>query len=152
MRGLRRSRVWLARKRPLSSSTSLKRRWRNLGLAGGKSSGGSLFASQQLDVAGEGQLVVRHSVTGGPLVQQPAHGIVRQYPAVELLAHQLGCLAAQHPAASQQVSLQLVKQEGDIVPVNISRATSLCATASTRLRVRASRSSGCTTFTTSAAT
>jgi hypothetical protein len=32
-----------------------------------------------------------------------------------------------------------VKQEGDILPVNISRVKSWCATASTRLRVRASR-------------
>jgi len=87
MRGLRRSWVWVARKRPLSSSTSWKRRRRSLGLAGGESPGGGLFSAQQLDVAGKGQPVVRHSVTSGPLVQQPAHGVVRQYPAIELLTH-----------------------------------------------------------------
>ena len=83
-----------------------------------------MFSAQQLDVAGKGQPVVRHSVTGGPLVQQPAHGVVRQYPAIELLTHQLGRLAAQHPAASQQVGLQLIKQLGGILPVNISRVMS----------------------------
>lgn len=68
-----------------------------------------MFASQQLNVAGKGQLVVRHPMSSRPLVEQPAHRVVRQHPAVKLLPHQLGRLAAQHSSAPQQVSLQLVK-------------------------------------------
>ena len=35
-------------------------------------------------------------------MHQPAHRIVGQHPAVELLAHEIGSLAAQHPAALVQ--------------------------------------------------
>ena len=44
-----------------------------------------------------------YAVVRGPLVQQPPHHVVRQHPAVELLAHELGRLAAQHAPALPQV-------------------------------------------------
>ena len=73
-----------------------------------------MFAAQQLEVTGKGQRTMRRSVPGGALMQQPAHGIVRQDPAIELLAYQLGLLAAQHPAATQQVGLELIKDGFDL--------------------------------------
>ena len=42
-------------------------------------------------------------------MQKPAHRVVRQHPAVELLTHQRRCLAAQHALALRQVGLELVE-------------------------------------------
>src|SRR5205085_11622307 len=114
MRGLLRLSVRVARSSPLSLSTRRKRRRRNRGLAGGKGPGVGLFAAQQLYVTGERQFLVRHSVAGGPLVKEPAHRVMCQHPAVELLAHQVGGLAAQYAATLEQVGLQLVEHRLDL--------------------------------------
>ena len=53
-------------------------------------------------------------VAAYPLMEQPAHGVVRHHPAVELLAHQLRCFAAQHPPTSAQVRLHLVEHRLDL--------------------------------------
>jgi hypothetical protein len=57
-------------------------------------------------------------------MQQPAYGIVGQHPAIELLSHQFGSLASQHPLALTKMGLEFVEERGDILPVNISRVRS----------------------------
>ena len=52
-------------------------------------------------------------------MHQTANGEVRQYETVELLAHQIGGLAAQNDAGPAQVGLELVERVGDILPINI---------------------------------
>ena len=107
IRGLRRLSVCVERSIALSVSTRRKQRLRSLGLCGGKSPGEGLFAAHKLYVAGEGQLLVRHAMPRRSLVQQPAHRIVRQYPALELLPHQLGRFAAQHTATLEHFVLKI---------------------------------------------
>lgn len=59
-------------------------------------------------------LCVFELVAAYSLMEQPAHGVVRHHPAVELLAHQLRCFAAQHPPTSAQVRLHLIEHRLDV--------------------------------------
>jgi len=64
---------------------------------------------------------MRQPVSCGALVQQPAYRIVRQHPAVELLMHQLGGLAAQHASVLPQMGLELVKDSLDFPALAVER-------------------------------
>ncbi len=69
---------------------SLNQRRRSLGRPGGKDPGSRLSAAQQVNVAREGQTSLVQTMLARRLVHQPAHGVVGQHPAVELLAHAVG--------------------------------------------------------------
>ena len=121
MRGDCRLIVLVARVRALAWSSSRNQRWRRLGRSGGKGPGVGLCAPQQFDVSFEGQLGVGYSVQRGPLMQQPSDRVVRQHPAVELLAHEIGRLAAQHPPTLPQVRLELIKGGLDLPALVVQR-------------------------------
>ena len=103
------------------ASTLRRKRWRSLGRCGGKGPGSGLFAAQQLYVAGEGQLGMRQAMPRNALVQQPAHRVVRQDPAEELLAHELGGLAAKYAPAPEQMRLELVEDLFDLPALVVQR-------------------------------
>jgi len=107
--------------RALAWSSSLNQRLRLRGRSGGKGPGVGLSAPEQLDVSLEGQLCMRYSVARGALVQQPAHGIVRQHPAIELLAYEVGGLAAQNPPPLPQVRLEFVEDSLDLPALVVQR-------------------------------
>ena len=46
---------------------------------------------------------------GGRGVHKPPHCVVGEHPAVELLPHQIGGLAAQDPTALMRVGLEFIK-------------------------------------------
>jgi hypothetical protein len=52
-------------------------------------------------------------------MHQAANGKVRHHQPVEFLPHQIGGLAAQDDFGAAQMSLELVKRVGDILPINI---------------------------------
>lgn len=81
MRGLRRLWVRTACSVAAVSSTSWNQRRRRRGRCGGKGPRLGLSASQQVQVSGEGLLSVWQPMSRSALVQQPAHGVVRQDPA-----------------------------------------------------------------------
>ena len=93
MRGERLPTVRVASSLALASSSSANQRRRSRGRCGGKDPGAGLCAAHHLDMTGKRQCGVSHSMAAGTLVHQPAHRIVRQHPAIELLAHELGGLA-----------------------------------------------------------
>ena len=53
------------------------------------------------------------------LMHQAANGKVRHHQPVEFLPHQIWGLAAQDDFGAAQMSLELVKRVGDILPINI---------------------------------
>src|SRR5947207_14547389 len=121
--GLRLATVRVARSLALSCSTRAKCRRRSVGRVGGESPGWSLFASQKLYVAGEARLGVRYSMSRCSLMQQPAHCVVRQHPAIELLPYQVGGFAAQHAATPEQVRLEFIEYLFDLPTLVVQRCT-----------------------------
>ena len=91
------------------ASKALNHRRRFLGRAGGKGPGLGLGAAHQLYICGEGKTSVWLSVFCCSLMHQPAHRIMRQHPAIELLPHQVGFFAAQYASLLQQVRLEFIK-------------------------------------------
>src|ERR1019366_6267635 len=121
MRGERLPKVRVASILAPAWSNSANQRWRSRGRSGGESPGAGLCAAHQLDMAGKRQLSVSHSIIAGALVNEPAHSVVRQHPAVELLAHELSALAAQHTSALQQMRFELIEHCLDLPALVVER-------------------------------
>src|SRR5659263_222551 len=109
MRGLTRPRLLIHRSEAASRSNSSNQRLRSRGLRGGESPGAGLGAAQQVDMSREGKPFVLQSLGARRLVNQPAHGVMRQHPAIELLAYALRGFAAQRATALHQMGLEFIK-------------------------------------------
>ena len=103
MRGELRLIVRLARRLAQTSSSALNHLPRFLGRRVGKGPGQGLLLADELNMPDEGQILVRYAVLGRSLVQQPAHAVVHQHPAEELLAHKFWRAAAQHMRSKIEV-------------------------------------------------
>ena len=80
-----------------------------------------LLLFKVLHVGYEGQLSWLDVLAATSGMHQPTHRIVRQHPAVELLAYQVRRFTAQHPPPLMQVRLQLVKDTFDFPALVINR-------------------------------
>jgi len=87
MRGLALPRLLVHRSLAAWRSTSSNQRLRRRGPTGRKCPGVGLGTAQQVNMARKRKSPLLQTLSACRLVHQPAHSVMRQHPAVKLLAH-----------------------------------------------------------------